>query len=159
MNAFAALALSPSPSPARGRGEPSGARCCENLPSPIHGRGAQGEGAAGDCDWLSILQSEVKQTSAAAVARKLGVSRTAVSLCLLGKYPGGTQKMAARVLALLGERFCPRAGHCISAGECLSQCRQIAPTHNPMQMRGWGVCQQCKRNALKQGFNAGELNG
>jgi len=157
MNALAALALSPSPSPINGRGE---VRACAALhPSPACGRGDGGEGAPSECDWLSILKNEVKQTSAAAVARKLGVSRTAVSLCLQGKYPGGTEKMAARVLALLGERFCPRVDHCISAGECLNQCRQIAPTHNPMQMRGWGVCQQCKRNALKQGFNANGLNG
>jgi len=108
--------------------------------------------ACGESDWLSLLQREVHSSSAAAVARKLGVSRTAVSLCLLGKYPGGTQKMAARVLAVLGERFCPLFNRCISAGDCFTQCRQQegrAPLHHPQRMREWGVCQRCARNPIQ----------
>jgi len=127
--------------------------------SPASGAGAPGAGAAGTDDWLSLLKSEVQSSSAAAVARKLGISRTAVSLCLLGRYPGGTQKMAARVLSLLGERFCPLFNQRISSGQCLSQCSQSAPLHNPQKMRSWGCCQQCARNALKQGFNASGLSG
>ena len=52
-----------------------------------------------DGDWRSLLIGEAARTSIAATARRLGYSRTAVSLVLAGKYPGSTDKLAARVLA------------------------------------------------------------
>ncbi|MEX3629341.1 MAG: hypothetical protein VB138_07455 [Burkholderia sp.] len=56
-----------------------------------------------DPDWLAMLREAVAATSQTDVAKLLDVSRTTVSLVLSGKYPGKTDRVAARVLKTFGQ--------------------------------------------------------
>ncbi|OLN30423.1 Phage protein [Desulfovibrio sp. DV] len=86
--------------------------------------------------------AEAARTSIAATARRLGYSRTAVSLALAGKYPGGTDKLAAKVLAVLGGVACPQLGHDVTAAECADKAGAM-PTSSPAALRLWRACQIC----------------
>lgn len=52
--------------------------------------------------WKQTLDEAVAGSSITAVAARLGVSRTSVSLLLSGKYPGGTDRMAERIMEFTG---------------------------------------------------------
>ncbi len=93
-------------------------------------------------DWLAVLNQEAAQTSIAAAARKLGYSRTAVSLALAGKYPGDTAKLAARVLAVLGRVECPHLGFAVTPTRC-ADASGVMPTSSPGDLRLWRACQAC----------------
>lgn len=94
--------------------------------------------------WLELLATSVTQTSCADVARRLGVSRTAVSLCLSGKYPGNTRRMAERVLATLGGHICPLSGQRVSTNHCQSRRAEAMPTANPHVLQQWRECATCQ---------------
>jgi len=93
-------------------------------------------------DWQTLLAAEAARTSIAATARRLGYSRTAVSLALAGKYPGGTDKMAATVLDVLGGVACPQLGREVTAAECADKAGAM-PTSSPTALRLWRACQTC----------------
>jgi hypothetical protein len=93
-------------------------------------------------DWLVLLSAEATRTSKAAVGRSLGYSRTAISLVLAGKYPGGTDKLAAKVLATLGWVVCPHLERRVSPVECAGNAREM-PTSSPAALRLWRACQTC----------------
>ncbi len=95
-----------------------------------------------DGDWRSLLVGEVARTSIAATARRLGYSRTAVSLVLAGKYPGRTDTLAARVLAELGRVTCPHLGRTVTPGDCAISGGRV-PTSSPAALRLWRACQTC----------------
>ena len=97
-------------------------------------------------DWKVLLRETVERTSRAEVARMLGVSRSAVSLLCNGKYPGGEQKMAARVREVLGGGVCPRTGERVSFQGCAARRREAMPTSNPYALQCWRACQQCAVN-------------
>lgn len=95
-----------------------------------------------DKDWLELLAGAVEASSKADVARELGVSRSAVSLLLAGKYPGGTERMAVRVLNRYARLDCPHTGHPVTP----ERCRRLAgpvPTSSPAALRQWRACQAC----------------
>ena len=52
--------------------------------------------------WMEILRKEVKKKGGAAVAKELGISRSAVSLAMSGKYPASTKKIEDRVCRIYG---------------------------------------------------------
>ena len=54
--------------------------------------------------WLELLSDAVAASNMTAVARRLGISRTAVSLVLAGKYGAKTTRIETRVLAVIGTR-------------------------------------------------------
>lgn len=93
-------------------------------------------------DWLALLSSEAARTSIAATARRLGYSRPSISLALAGKYPGGTEKLAAKVLEVLGTTDCPHLGRPVSAAECADNSGTM-PTSSPGALRLWRACQGC----------------
>lgn len=95
--------------------------------------------------WLDFLAAEAARTSIAATARRLGYSRTAVSLALAGKYPGTTDRLAATVLDVLGRVACPHLGREVTPGECAIHGGQI-PTSSPAALRLWRACQTCPHN-------------
>jgi len=96
-------------------------------------------------DWLVLLSEEASRTSIAATARRLGYSRTSVSLALAGKYPGGTDKLAAKVLETLGEVDCPHLGLPVTPDKCASGAAKM-PTSSPAALRLWRTCQDCPYN-------------
>jgi len=101
--------------------------------------------------WIELLRSEVATSSMTAVAGRLGVSRTAVSLCLAGKYGAKTDRIAAKVLAILGDSVdCPAMGQVIAKAKCSDFCARKAPTHNPVAMQHWRTCQHCQHNPKRK---------
>lgn len=95
-------------------------------------------------DWLTILKQAVDKTSITAVAEKLGVSRTAASLALAGKYPAKTDKLAVKVLDMYARITCPHTGVEISHAECRTLSTSAVPTSSPQAMRHWRACQSCQ---------------
>lgn len=99
-------------------------------------------------NWQTLLQREVSATSCAEAARKLGISRTSVSLLVAGKYPGDTRRMARRVNTLLApERThtCPHTGEEITITACAKTSAHM-PTSGPAALRRWKACRDCARN-------------
>lgn len=79
-------------------------------------------------NWNELLWKAVKETSRADVARKLGVSRTSVSLLLANKYPGTIVHMVRRINTVFAHEathICPRTGVTIT--------RDLSFTRNLLQ--------------------------
>ena len=93
-------------------------------------------------DWFALLTEEVANTSIAATARRLGYSRTAISLVMGGKYPGGTDKLAAKVLEVLGSTSCPHLERTVTPAECAANSGPM-PTSSPAALRLWRACKAC----------------
>jgi hypothetical protein len=96
-------------------------------------------------DWRTLLAEAVGKSSRAAVARELGVSRPAVSLLLAGKYPGQTDRMAARVIDCFAHVDCPHTGKSVTPDHCRKFCGP-APTSSPAALRQWRACLTCPNN-------------
>lgn len=96
-------------------------------------------------DWLTLLAEAAQASSKAAVARELGVSRPSVSLLLSGRYPGNTNRMAARVLDRYARVDCPHTGKSVTPEHCRRLCGPV-PTSSPAALRQWRACQACPHN-------------
>lgn len=107
-------------------------------------------------DWLALLRQKSRETSIGAVAKRLNLSRTTLSLCLSGKYGAKTDRIAERVLRVLGSFHCPMLDESITPGVCTEQSERRAPVHNPMAMQGWRVCQQCEHHPRHYPSNIGK---
>lgn len=81
-----------------------------------------------------------------AVARKIGVSRPALSLFLAGRYPAqSTAAIEARILrALEGRVQCPFLATDIAAEICRDHALRPMPTSSPRALRHWHACQTCR---------------
>lgn len=99
--------------------------------------------------WLTILAQAVKSSSRQAVADKLDVSRTAISLVLSGKYPAKTDKIAAKVLDMFARITCAHTGVEITHAECRALSTSAVPTSSPQAMRHWRACQSCAYKGAK----------
>lgn len=92
---------------------------------------------------MTLLQEQVTARNITAVATDLGVSRTAVSLVLSGKYPGKTDKMAARIMDVFARVSCPYSGALVSPAECAQRAGDM-PMGSPGALRWWRMCQVCE---------------
>jgi hypothetical protein len=84
-----------------------------------------------------------------ALAARLDYSRTTVSLVLSGTYPGNTDRIAERAIAVLELPQvvqCPYLGQELTIAACRDYSTQRAPTHHPTKMAHWRACQQCQNN-------------
>ncbi len=96
--------------------------------------------------WLTLLAEDVARTgSKAATARKIGISRAAVSLLLAGKYPAAdTAPMGAKVLgALAGRVPCPHDGVDLARAACAERAGAPMPMSSPASLRAWTACRTC----------------
>ena len=93
-------------------------------------------------EWFSLLSAEVARTSITAAAARLGYSRTSISLALAGKYPGGTDNLAARVLEVFSTVECPHLGFSVTPAKCAASSGKM-PTSSPGDLRLWRACQAC----------------
>lgn len=100
-------------------------------------------------DWLALLTEAVQGSNKTAVARELGVSRTAVSLLVAGKYCGRTERMAARVMARYSSVDCPHQGKPVNPDTCRKYCGQ-APSSSPAALRQWRACRACPNNPNRE---------
>lgn len=96
-----------------------------------------------DPHWLALLRAECARTSIAAMAKRLGYSRTSISLVLAGRYPGQTGRIEASVIKVLERLACPHLGKDIPDSECRSMAFGPAPTHHPVKLGHWRACQRC----------------
>jgi hypothetical protein len=109
----------------------------------------------GERNWLDLIREEVAvRGSIAAAAQFVGVSRTALSLALAGKYTADTRKLEGKVLrALRGAVACPHLGATIPFEECaFNRTRGIPGTRE--KIAHWLACQECPvgdRLCLPQG--------
>jgi len=91
--------------------------------------------------WLRILRDQCEQSSITDVAEKVGYGRSAISLALSGKYPGGTAKIAAKVIATFTDSVqCPHLGHDIIQAACADHQSRPMPTSDPAALRHWIAC-------------------
>lgn len=105
--------------------------------------------------WLELLNDAVVASNRTAVARRLGISRTAVSLVLAGKYGAKTTRIEAKVLAVIGNSVdCPAMGKAIVLDKCREYHQARAPMHNPIAMQHWRACQRCPHNPSCQAKEA-----
>lgn len=94
-------------------------------------------------DWMNLLRDAVAKTSITAVSEKLGVSRTAISLVLSGKYQAKTDRVAAKVLDVYARLTCTHTGAEITHADCRQMSASAVPTSSPQAMRHWRACQGC----------------
>jgi len=105
--------------------------------------------------WLELLRAEVAASSVAATARRIGVSRPALSQVLNACGPYGTGRasvagIADRVSQMLGCVACPFLSEFKGESVLISrvQCRRVAlkesaPLNSPRELRHWRACQGC----------------
>lgn len=93
-------------------------------------------------EWFSLLSEEAERTSITAAAARLGYSRTSISLVLAGKYPGGTDNLAAKVLEVFSMVECPHLGFSVTPAKCVASSGKM-PTSSPGDLRLWRACQAC----------------
>lgn len=95
-------------------------------------------------EWLEILKAEVERTSISATASRIGYSRSAVSLALSEKYPGGTEKIEDATLRTLRDSFrCPFLKEIINDEACADYASRAMPTSNATALRHWQSCKTC----------------
>lgn len=100
--------------------------------------------------WMDLLNEAIKKPSSKQqVANKLGVSRTAISLVMRGKYGANTKHIEAKVLEVFGRIQCPHLETEITQAECQSNRRGPAPTSSAREMKHWRACQSCSNNTDK----------
>lgn len=97
--------------------------------------------------WIVLLASEVQRTNRTKAGQRIGMSRSAVSLALVNRYPSpSTDSVERRVLDKLGQLDCLALGEPVTVQQCQSFREKAAPTHNPMAMQAWKRCQNCPMN-------------
>ncbi|WP_136414772.1 helix-turn-helix transcriptional regulator [Herbaspirillum sp. ST 5-3] len=109
-------------------------------------------------EWMAILRADVQATgSIADTARRIGVSRPAISQILNGIGPYGTGKsstvrVAEKVMNTIGLIACPFLSQDRGTEYRITglQCREYAyrttpPTNSPRDMRHWRACQGCSK--------------
>ncbi|AOJ13174.1 MULTISPECIES: helix-turn-helix domain-containing protein [Burkholderia] len=99
--------------------------------------------------WLVLLREAVFVSSQADVARKLDLSRTTISLVLSGKYPGKTDRVAARVLRVFGQVKCTHTAELVTPTVCLDFAARRPPVNNPLALSHWRTCQTCTHRPVK----------
>jgi hypothetical protein len=100
-------------------------------------------------DWLQLLRDAVAHSSQTAAAERIGMSRTAVSLVLAGKYPGKTDRVADRVMRVFGQVQCTHTGQPISLTVCVSYANRRTPLNNPLELTHWRTCRTCAHRPVK----------
>lgn len=92
--------------------------------------------------WFEQLKRAVDESSCADVARRIGVSRSAISLLVNNKYQGDTSRMAVRIKEYFSRVICPESGLQISRAQCRANVGNV-PTSSPAAVRQWKACRKC----------------
>ncbi len=93
--------------------------------------------------WMELLKSAIEKSTMTIVAEQLGVSRTAISLVVNGKYPSRTDRIEQRVTEVFGRVDCPYLQTHIRQSECRDYSASSIPTSSPRALRHWRACQGC----------------
>lgn len=107
----------------------------KSPPAPLFQSGERG---------FTLILQEAARTSKAAVAIRLGRSRTAISRVLSGKYGAKCDKVYAAALAVLDKRHCPYLGAEVEAVYCHETNTGPTPTWDPSALAQRRMCQHCE---------------
>lgn len=106
-------------------------------------------------DWVEKLREVVAATSCAAVGRKIGYSRVAISHICHGRYGANTDRIRAAFLEAYGDGpDCPHLGEVITPAACADHRSGPMPTSNPARFKHWTACQACPLNPKRKTQNA-----
>ena len=101
--------------------------------------------------FIQLLAAEASATDKTATAKRIGISRTAVSLLLCNKYPSPSyEKVEAKVMAALDKVQCPVLG-ALENSECQKQRNAPFSSANPQRVNLYRACQQCPNNPDRKG--------
>lgn len=103
-------------------------------------------------DWLVWLRSRVADLgSAQKAADEIGISRTAVSLLLAGKYTASTDKVAAKITSLISAEavWCPHLARSLDAHACQALSQSAMPQSDPAALRQWIACKSCPNRGVR----------
>ena len=91
--------------------------------------------------WLTVLRSECRARTQAAVAEEIGYSPAVVNQVLQGKYKGDLVRVERAVRgAFMGETcHCPVMGE-IPVNQCLTIQKQPFASTNPQRVRLYRAC-------------------
>ncbi|OCP17396.1 MULTISPECIES: helix-turn-helix transcriptional regulator [unclassified Ensifer] len=110
-----------------------------------------------DAEWLGVLRAQAEKPGVTkqAIADELGISRTAVSLLIAGKYTAGTtkveRKIANKVMALYAHRvWCPHLHASITPDQCRAFCTAPMTMSDPAGLRHWVACQKCPEKSVRE---------
>lgn len=106
-----------------------------------------------DPQWIDVLRAEAakpKRTKAE-IGRELGISRTAVSLLIDGKYTAKLDKVSAKiapkVMALYSHQvWCPHLRASIAPSVCADHYSAPMTMSNPDKLKQWAACRACTQN-------------
>jgi hypothetical protein len=99
--------------------------------------------SAAPIDWKSLLAAEVARSSKADVARRIGCSRSAISMVLRGTYPADPARIVARVVELLSRVHCPHLERAIAPTDCRTYALGAPPISSTVAADHWRACQRC----------------
>jgi transcriptional regulator with XRE-family HTH domain len=100
-----------------------------------------------------LLRQRVEASSQAVVARELGVSKSAISQLLSGKYGASTAKLDARIMTMFGGQkgafVCPHTNEEINPIDCaetweLATAAGRRVPGNPVTLRQYHACRNCE---------------
>lgn len=108
-----------------------------------------------DAETLSLLRArlEFHSGSRSALAREIGVCRSAISQALDLRYPAGTDVLRDKIIATLADRIvCPHSGAEIAPGHCKETRERplSAACGSRDDVKQWQACQLCQFNPLRQ---------
>lgn len=106
-----------------------------------------------DIDFMPLLRQAVDEAQGnnAAAAKKLGISRAAVSTLLRGCYPSpNTTKVGAKIVERMSRIDCPHLAQSIPLIECRQHRERDCPTSSAVDVRFWRTCQECQHNPKRQ---------
>lgn len=105
--------------------------------------------------WLDELRRQVEASSLKVVASKLGISKTAVSQLVNGKYPGNMGNMKTLVEGVfMGYTVnCPILGE-IPKHKCAAHQNTKDPGNRPQAIQLWKACRSgCENSELEERLN------
>jgi len=100
--------------------------------------------------WFELLAEAVAKSNKNMVAQQIGMSRTAISLVMSGKYTASTKRVAIKVLAALDRWACPYLGADITSDACNAVHAGATPSHDPAQLAHRRMCRSCQHNTSRK---------
>jgi hypothetical protein len=112
-----------------------------------------------DEPWFALLRAACDASSRTDLANRLGMAQPTVCQVLngsglYGTGQAGTERIALKVLHLLGQYECPHLGEqhgaprVISADACRGYAHRPPPTGSPRDLAHWQACRRCPHYAL-----------
>jgi hypothetical protein len=105
---------------------------------------AEQEALHGATRWWQLLDAQLAHTTAADVARTMGVSRPYIARVRSGSISTPSPLFVSRVLAAFDRVQCPHLQHALKPTECAAfATRAYGAVTGPDQLKHWRTCQKC----------------